>query len=94
MNEIAGDPRVGQLPEGRLELLMEGIPASDAVAVVQYELPEDSDNSDDGAATVAGFSFLPEKPAMMRVATRDEYEGRFRPSRLHAQLGAVPTTAR
>lgn len=62
-----------------VELLMEGIPASDAVAVVQYELPE-IDN-DDGNATVAGVAELPEKPAMMRVATRDEYEGRFRPSR-------------
>lgn len=62
-----------------VELLMEGIPASDAVAVVQYDMPELPD--DDGAETVAGFSVLPEKPSMMRVATRDEYEGRFRPSR-------------
>lgn len=63
-----------------VELLMEGIPASDAVAVVQYELPELADD-DDGAATVAGFAVLPDRPAMMRVATRDQYEGRFRPSR-------------
>ncbi|MDA1163537.1 MAG: adenylate/guanylate cyclase domain-containing protein [Planctomycetota bacterium] len=63
-----------------VELLMQGIPASDAVAVVQYDMPELPDD-DDGAATVAGFSVLPEKPSMMRVATRDEYEGRFRPSR-------------
>lgn len=62
-----------------VELLMEGIPASDAVAVVQYDMPDLPD--DDGAETVAGFSVLPEKPSMMRVATRDEYEGRFRPSR-------------
>jgi adenylate cyclase len=62
-----------------VELLMEGIPASDAVAVVQYEIPDAPD--DDGASTVAGFAILPEKPSMMRVATRDEYEGRFRPSR-------------
>lgn len=63
-----------------VELLMHGIPASDAVAVVQYDMPE-IDDEDDGAATVAGFAVLPEKPSMMRVATRDEYEGRFRPSR-------------
>ncbi len=63
-----------------VELLMEGIPASDAVAVVQYEIP-DMDEDRDGAATVVGFGILPEKPSMMRVATRDSYEGRFRPSR-------------
>jgi adenylate cyclase len=63
-----------------VELLMQGIPASDAVAVVQYDMPDMPDD-DDGAAAVAGFSVLPEKPSMMRVATRDEYEGRFRPSR-------------
>lgn len=63
-----------------VELLMEGIPASDAVAVVQYDMPEMPDD-DDGTATVAGFAVLPDKPSMMRVATRDEYEGRFRPSR-------------
>lgn len=63
-----------------VELLMEGIPASDAVAVVQYELPDVDDDSD-ATKTVAAFAVLPEKPAMMRVATRDEYEGRFRPSR-------------
>jgi adenylate cyclase len=62
-----------------VELLMQGIPASDAVAVVQYDMPEVPD--DDGAATITGFAILPEKPSMMRVATRDEYDGRFRPSR-------------
>lgn len=78
-----------------VELLMEGIPASDAVAVVQYDIPnlddDDDDDDDDGTAgtetmaavatVAAGFSILPDKPSMMRVATRDGYEGRFRPSR-------------
>lgn len=68
-----------------VELLMHGIQASDAVAVVQYDMPEmsDDDISDDrgGGTTLAGFAVLPEKPSMMRVATRDGYEGRFRPSR-------------
>ncbi|NQV25069.1 MAG: hypothetical protein HQ518_11955 [Rhodopirellula sp.] len=63
-----------------VELLMEGIPASDAVAVVQYDLPAMPDDAD-GVSTIAGFAVLPEKPSMMRVATRDAYEGRFRPSR-------------
>lgn len=72
-----------------VELLMEGIPASDAVAVVQYDMPalEEEDDSTAGmatmsaSATMAGLGVLPEKATMMRVATRDEYEGRFRPSR-------------
>jgi len=63
-----------------VELLMQGIPVSDAVAVVQYELPERPDD-DDHTATVDDFACLPENPVMMRVATRDDYEGRFRPSR-------------
>lgn len=62
-----------------VDLLMDGIPAADAAAVVQYDLPDLSD--DDGMGTIAGIGMLPEKPSMMRVATRDEYTGRFRPSR-------------
>ena len=63
-----------------VELLMQGIPVSDAVAVVQYDL-RDRPEVYDKTATVDGFAFLPENPVMMRVATRDDYEGRFRPSR-------------
>ncbi len=63
-----------------VELLMQGIPVSDAVAVVQYELPNRLEDYDK-TTTVDAFACLPENPVMMRVATRDDYEGRFRPSR-------------
>ncbi|MFP6766168.1 MAG: adenylate/guanylate cyclase domain-containing protein, partial [Planctomycetaceae bacterium] len=67
-------------------LLMEGIPQSDAVAVVQYELDEtlsDEEESRDPENTEihTDVSLLPAKPTMMRVATRDQYTGRFSPSR-------------
>jgi len=66
-------------------LLMEGIPHSDAVAVVQYNLtPEIRENAAKGcdqSDVLSGDVVLPEKPVMMRVATRDQYTGRFKPSR-------------
>ena len=57
-----------------VELLLEGVPKAEAAAVVQYDLEAD----DVGASR---FSQLAETPAMMRVATRDDYHGAFRPSR-------------
>lgn len=59
-----------------VNVLLQTIPAGVATAVVQYT--EDQlrylQNPD-----ASGFDDF--RPAMMRVATRDDYEGRFRPSR-------------
>jgi adenylate cyclase len=59
-----------------VDVLLETIPAGVATAVMRYEgdLSENLENP-----LASGFD--PSKPAMMRVATRDDYEGRFKPSR-------------
>jgi len=68
-----------------VSLLMEGIPRSDAVAVVHYRLsrdvPDDEVKDEGPTAVESGQTGLPDKPVMMRVATRDQYTGRFNPSR-------------
>jgi adenylate cyclase len=55
------------------ELLLQGIPQSDAVAVVQFV---ESD-----LAWTPELSSQPPAPALVRVASRESYSGRFRPSR-------------
>jgi adenylate cyclase len=71
MDDSPGDDEFA----GRLvELLLEGVPRAEAAAVVQYELtPEDREAS--------RVSQLTDKPSMMRVATRDKFEGSFLASR-------------
>lgn len=69
-----------------VELLLDGVPRADAAAVVQYEIPEVGtepiEDDDDGATMTAGaVPAFPDSPSMMRVATADDYDGRFRPSR-------------
>lgn len=59
-----------------VDVLLETIPAGVATAVMRYE-GDVSENLENPLAS----GFDPSKPAMMRVATRDEYEGRFKPSR-------------
>ncbi|MDA1163608.1 MAG: FHA domain-containing protein [Planctomycetota bacterium] len=59
-----------------VDVLLETIPASVATAVMRY----DGDVSDTLENPLAS-GFDPTRPAMMRVATRDDYEGRFKPSR-------------
>ena len=65
-------PEDEQFAARLVELLIEGVPRADAAAVVQYELTEDD------AETVSDLS---DRPSMMRVATRVEFMGAFRPSR-------------
>ena len=59
-----------------VDVLLGTIPAGIATAVMRYEgdLSQSLENP-----LASGFD--PSKPAMMRVATRDDYEGRFKPSR-------------
>jgi len=59
-----------------VDVLLETIPASVATAVMRYDcdLSQSLENP-----LASGFD--PSKPTMMRVATRDDYEGRFKPSR-------------
>ncbi|NQV24826.1 MAG: adenylate/guanylate cyclase domain-containing protein [Rhodopirellula sp.] len=59
-----------------VDVLLETIPAGVATAVMRYE----GDLSQSLVNPLAS-GFDPSKPAMMRVATRDDYEGRFKPSR-------------
>jgi len=62
-----------ELAQSLVELLLESIPQAEAVAVAHYdvaELPED----------VSGKEPFP-APRMMRLAVRDRFGGRFRPSR-------------
>jgi adenylate cyclase len=59
-----------------VDVLLETIPAGVATAVMRYE----GDMSTSLENPLAS-GFDPSKPAMMRVATRDDYEGRFKPSR-------------
>lgn len=59
-----------------VDVLLETIPAGVATAVMRY----DGDLSQSLENPLAS-GFDPSKPAMMRVATRDDYEGRFKPSR-------------
>jgi adenylate cyclase len=55
------------------ELLLEGIPHADAVAVVRFV---ESD-----LVWTPGLCSQPPAPALVRVASRESYSGRFRPSR-------------
>jgi adenylate cyclase len=69
-----------------VELLLQGVARADAAAVVQYDVPDAGSlqtgpDEDDGAMLMEGAPVFPSEPAMMRVATADDYEGRFRPSR-------------
>lgn len=67
-----------------VELLLEGVPRADAAAVVQYDIPDPRNavvEEDDGATLTGTAPVFPSEPAMMRVATADDYDGRFRPSR-------------
>ena len=57
-----------------VELLLEGVPRAEAVAVVQYDLTEEDQES-------SRVSLLADKPSMMRVATREQFHGSFLPSR-------------
>jgi adenylate cyclase len=62
-----------ELAQSLVELLLESIPQAEAVAVVHYDvaaLPE-------GVSSGEAFP----QPRMMRVAVRDRFAGRFRPSR-------------
>ena len=67
-----------------VELLLEGVPRADAAAVVQYDVPKPGEapaEEDDGATLSDVGPSLTSEPSMMRVATADDYDGRFRPSR-------------
>lgn len=55
------------------DLLLQGIPQADAVAVVQY--------AESDLAWTPKVSTEPPVPALIRVASRESYSGRFRPSR-------------
>lgn len=62
-----------ELAQSLVDLLLESIPQAEAVAVAHYDvaaLPED----------VSGAEAFP-SPRMMRLAVRDRFSGRFRPSR-------------
>lgn len=80
---LAGLPRLitseqtdADLGEAVARLLLEAIPNADAVAVCHYE----EDEIPRLTSWTNGVG-QPPKPAMMRVETRDDYTGRFRPSR-------------
>lgn len=67
-------PDDGQFAARLVELLLEGVPRAKAAAVVQYELTTEDQNA-------SRVSQLADKPSMMRVATRANFEGSFLPSR-------------
>lgn len=73
---ISGSTSDEELAGLLVDVLLETIPAGVATAVMRYE-----GEVDDSLETPLASGFDPSKPAMMRVATRDDYEGRFRPSR-------------
>ena len=54
-------------------LLLQGIPQADAVAVVQY--------AESDLSWTPELSSQPPAPGLVRVASREDYLGRFRPSR-------------
>lgn len=59
-----------------VDLLLETIPSAVGTAVIRYD-----DEQLMSLKTPEATGFDPSRPAMMRVATRDDYDGRFRPSR-------------
>lgn len=59
-----------------VDLLLETIPSAVGTAVIRYD-----DDQLMSLKTPEATGFDPARPAMMRVATREDYEGRFRPSR-------------
>ncbi len=59
-----------------VDLLLETIPSAVATAVIRYD---DDQLVSLKTPEVSGFDAT--RPAMMRVATREDFEGRFRPSR-------------
>jgi len=73
---IGGSTSDVNLAATLVELLLDSIPAAIATAVVHYE---NFDKASFDSASASGFD--PGKPSMMKVATRDDFEGRFRPSR-------------
>jgi adenylate cyclase len=73
---ITGSTSDEELAGLLVDVLLETIPAGVATAVMRY----DGDLSQSLENPLAS-GFDPTKPAMMRVATRDDYEGRFKPSR-------------
>lgn len=79
-----------------VEMLLDSVPDAEAVAVLHYDLPQDYADApvtdlEEYESTFLGsienlegsdeMPFRLDKPKMMRVATRDEYTGRFQPSR-------------
>ena len=70
---IAATPTDEELAVKVTELLLHGIPQAEAVAAVYYA-------DDDLSWSELDRGEAP-KPALMRVATRDTFTGRFRPSR-------------
>jgi adenylate cyclase len=73
---ISGSTSDEELAGLLVDVLLETIPAGVAAAVMRY----DGDVADTLENPLAS-GFDPSRPAMMRVATRDDYEGRFKPSR-------------
>jgi adenylate cyclase len=84
---IAGTTTDDELAVRVSKLLLEGIPQAEAVAVVQY-----AEADADWSRSAAGE---PPSPQLMKVDTRDNYTGRFRPSRrmmlksLHGQQSVM-----
>lgn len=70
---IAGTTSDDELAVRVSQLLIQGIPQADAVAVVQY-----AEADADWYKTATGE---PPKPALVKVDTRDNFDGRFKPSR-------------
>lgn len=70
---IAGTTTDDDLAMRVAHLLLLGIPQADAVAVVQY-----AEKDTDWSKSSVGD---PPQPAMIRADTRENFEGRFRPSR-------------
>lgn len=73
---ISGSTTDEELAGLLVDVLLETIPAGVATAVMRY-----GDDVTENLENPLASGFDPSKPAMMRVATRDDYEGRFKPSR-------------
>ena len=73
---ISGSTSDEELAGLLVDVLLETIPSGVATAVMRY----DGDVADTLVNPLAS-GFDPSRPVMMRVATRDDYEGRFKPSR-------------
>ncbi len=71
------------LAEMLAEMLLEAIPQAVAVAAAQYDVAaiRAANKSADASSSGAEAPQKPVRPTLMRVRTRDEYSGRFTPSR-------------